>query len=321
MKNLKILLCLIISIIFLFGILEGIAYLVESNRLIKEGYGFSFRGEKKPPYPTNIEVFSSYYQKIDKEELFTNVVGTKYKTKPIIIFGDSYSEDYLTEILSRKTKQPVYNFSNAGWGIQHMYYLIKNEEKMATIKNPETLIFVYNSDMKNRTTSFSFYPHHEFLYLKYKIENEKLIEENPNNLFLYNSYLVRALERNKGLKLSYSEKKEDQEKNIELIRVLFEETQRIAKIKYPSIKNFIILKYINPWDSEEELKKREQLVSAQVEYEMWQKIKSSGFIVIETTDISEEKNYNSKEYLEDGNKPKETTIDEITTWLVKKTKI
>lgn len=323
MKSLKTILITIISVLFLAFCLEGITYLVQSHRLVKEGYRF-IDDSTKAPYPKNIEIFSNHYEKMNKREFFKNKKGLEYKTPSILIFGDVYAnalelsnENNLTAKLSILTKRPVYNFASAGWGIPHMYYILKNEEYMSTVKNPDTIIFVYNTDMNNRLTSFSFYPHHTFLNLKYKIKSGILVEDVPQALFAYNSYFIRAIERANGFRISKSKNSQTKQKTYELIKVLFEESRRIAKVRYPSLKKFIIVRYLNPHEALAALKKQESSANAQLEYNMWKKLKDDGFTIIDISELSEE-NYNENKYLNDDHSPKEETLDEILPLLLNK---
>ena len=323
MKNIKILLVSIVSILCICFIAEFTAYKLESHRLVKEGYRF-VNDANKPPYPKNIEMFSSDFEKKNKCEILDDKKGLNYKKNSILVFGDIYAksldlsnDNNLTAKLSDLTKRPVYNFASAGWGIQHMYYLLKNEEYLSCVKNPDTIIFVYSGDMKNRLASFSFYPHHTFLNLKYKLSDGVLVEQVPKALFAYNSYFVRVMERLNGIKKSKSKNPQIQQKNFELIKILFEQSRRVANVRYPDVKKFIIFRYVNPWDSMRTLSDEEGYAISQLEYNMWKKLQEEGFTVIDITELSDN-NYNDGNHLDEMNSPTEETLDELLPLLVEK---
>ena len=280
---------------------EFVTYHIQSHRLIKEGYSFANTKNNKPPYPVNIKTFSNYYAKSEKNDLYTNNAGLNYKKNPVIVFGDVYansidSQYSFTKKLSQILKCPVYNFAEAGWGIPHMYYLLKSEEFLSNIANPSSIIYVYVNDQKRRMTSFSFYPHHNYLNLKYKIEDGVLVEDIPQFLAAYNLYSYRAFERYSGLKQSDSKNPNTQQKNFNLIKRLFEESKNIAQTRYHSINKFIILRFVSKNESLQALKDNENSAVAQLEYNMWE---------------LSDKNYESPEFRKNDSSPSDEALDEI----------
>ena len=292
MTNRKKILITIIAIIFIGLIIEVSSYLWQSNRLIKQGYRFQ-NNAKNAPYPIKMVSFSDYYfYELDKDRIIKNISGKEYKAPAIIAFGDVYinsfdnKNDTFAQKLSKLTKRPVYNMGESGWGIPQMYFLLKNEKEIEKI-NPETIIFFYHNDMKNRLASFSFYPHHSHLNLKYKLKNKELIEDKPLLPFLYHLYGVRNIERYIGWRTITSKDEVIQERNFDLIQKLFEESRTIAKQKYPTLKNFIILRLPTHWDSMKKLKEyslNDKI--ANIEYNMWENLKDEGFIIIDTTELT-----------------------------------
>lgn len=323
MKKIKVLVFCIILAFLLAGLLEGSSYLIQSHRLVKEGYRFG-DDSKFAPYPIEIELFSNHYEKMNKKEFFENKKGEEYKKSAILIFGDVYAnsldidnENNLTAKLANLLKRPVYNFASAGWGIPHLYFLLKNEEYLSTVKNPDTVVFIYNSDMKKRLTSYSFYPHHSFLNLKYKVEDGRIVEEIPQSLFLYHSYFFRVLERANGFRLAESKNPQIQQKSYELMKLLYEEARRVAQTRFAGINNFIILRYVSEEESINELSKNESCAISQLEYNMWTKLKNEGFNVIDISELSEE-NYNQRECFGDDYSPTIETLDELLPLFIKK---
>lgn len=302
MTNRKKILITFIVIILIGLIIELSSYLWQSNRLIKQGYRFE-NNAKNAPYPTKIVSFSHhYFKELDKDRIIKNIVGKEYKSPAIMVFGDVYINSYdnnnntFAHKLSKLTKRPVYNMGESGWGISQMYFLLKNEKEIEKI-NPETIIFFYHNDLKNRLTSFSFYPHHTYLNLKYKIKNGELIEDKPIVPQLYRLYGIRNIERYLGWRIATSKNESVQQKNYDLIQKLFEESKTIAGNKYPSLKNFIILRLPAPWETMKKLEEYSYYNKiANAEYNMWENLKDEGFIVIDvteltTTDLNKQENH------------------------------
>jgi len=135
MNKIKKLFSIIVIFAVLFGVLEYASYKTQSARLVKQGYKFE---NDIPPYPKDIKTFKEYFDSnIKNQQNLCVNSGEKYNTPSILVFGDVLSksvepenENDFNNVLSDLTKKPVYNFSNAGWGIQHMYFLLSNEDRL-----------------------------------------------------------------------------------------------------------------------------------------------------------------------------------------------
>ena len=293
MKNFKRILAVIIVIFCLGLIIEAGSYLWQSKRLVDQGYRFA-NNAKKPPYPTTMISFSeNYFKHLDKERIVQNITGENHKSPSILLFGDVYANSYdnsdntFAHQLSKAAKRPVINLGESGWGISQMYFLLQNEKDLEKF-NPETIIFFYHNDMKNRLTSFSFYPHHSYLNLKYKLKNGKLTEDKPVSISVYRSYAVRNIERFLGWRKAASKNAKIQQKNFDLIQTIFEESKKLAQEKYPNLKKFIILRQPADWETLEKLEQyKTDNKIAEIEYNMWQKLKKEGFIVIDITELTD----------------------------------
>lgn len=285
-KMKKILIAIAIVLVLAF-VLEAVSYLWQSTRLVKQGYRFA-NNSKIPPYPTKIISFSDFYfNKFDKDRILNNIQGKEYTTPSVLAFGDVYLNSFneknntLGHIISRYTKRPVYNMGESGWGIPHMYFLLNGEKTLENF-NPATIIFVYHEDLKNRLTSFSFYPHHNFLNLKYKLKDGNLVEDKPLSNFLYKSYAFRHFERYYGWRKISSQKPEIQQKNFDIIQSLFEESKGIAEKKYSNFKNFVILRFVPDYSTIDKLEKyKDDNKIAAIEYYMWKQLEKDGFIIID----------------------------------------
>ena len=288
MKNLKKILIVCICLILLGCLAELVTYMQQSARLLKQGYSFT---DNIPPYPTHVKTFSKYYfSDFDRNEMLNNKTGNQYKNKPVIVFGDVFvnsisSDKNLTHLISDTLKAPVYNFATAGWGIQHMYFLLNNENDIKGI-NPETIIYVYNQEQMNKLTSFSFYPHNNYLNLKYKKKGCELKEQKPFIPFLYNSYTYRNIERCLGWKKTSSPDLKVQQEKFDLMQKLFEESRNVAKAQYPSLKNFVIIRISVNDDALGNLKNAADYTPRdKAEYEMWQNLIKEGFTVVDITNF------------------------------------
>ena len=326
MNNWKKILIAIAVVLCLGLILEVASYLWQSNRLVKQGYRFA-NGATKPPYPTEIITFSKeYFENLDKDRIIKNVAGNQYKTSTIMVFGDVFvnsfdnSNNTFAHKLAKETKRPVYNMGECGWGIPHMYFLLKNEKELDKI-NPETIIFFYHSDMKNRLTSFSFYPHHSFLNLKYKLDDGTLIEDKPIIMGAYRSYALRNFERFIGWRKATSKYESIQEKNFDLIAKLFKESKELAQKKYPNLKKFIILRMPAPWETISKLEEyKETNKIAKAEYKRIKELQDEGYIVIDIPELTTSNIYKSENFSKDSSLKPEI-LDEIIPVIVKNEKL
>lgn len=324
MKILKIIALSILAILLLAFCLEGLTYCIESNRLVKEGYRFV--DSDKPPYPTNIKTFSNYYERRKADEQFYTVVGAEYKNKPILLFGDVYAngldtpeEKSLARKIADMTKSPVYNFARAGWGMQYMYYFLKNEEKMSSIKDVRAIIYLHNLYENERLHSLVTYPHHNYLNLKYKLVDDSVVEVIPQFLFAYNSYFVRCLKKYISEKNINTQNKNRIFYNVKLFKSLLSSTRDIAKLRYPTLEKFIVLRYVPKYFSMNELKYANQEIPEFV-YNNLQDLNNNGVTIIDVTDLTNLDLSDSKYYNPDSS-PKEEVFDSILPKFIEKTQL
>lgn len=324
MTKLKKIIIVIVSVIVVALFVEATTYCIQSARLKREGYRFA-NDANKPPYPTNISMFSKYYLKHRKNDLFQNFKGIEYKTNSILVFGDVFAnsfalteENNFTAKLSDYTQRPVLNLADAGWSIPHMYYLLKNEPILRAVNHVDTIIFVYNDYMKERLTSFSYYPHHDYLYLNYEISDGVLVEKIPQLRCIYNSYFIRALERFWGNLYAHSKNPNKQQKLFQLMKSLFVQSRFVASYTYPEFEKFVILRYVPKWRSLQNIKSYSDDPVAQLEYNLWKQLAEEGFIIIDIPEFSESIDYTSPEYVSSDSSPTDRAWDEIIPKLVEK---
>lgn len=324
MKILKIFALSILAILLLAFCIEGLTYCIESNRLVKAGYRFV--DSDKPPYPTDIKTFSNYYERRKADEEFYTVVGPEYKNKPILLFGDVYAngldtpeEKSLARKISDMTKSPVYNFARAGWGMQYMYYFLKNEEKMSSIKDVRAVIYLHNLYENERLHSLVTYPHHNYLNLKYKLVDDSIVEVIPQALFLYNSYFYRCVKKYIGEKNVNTMNRNKIYYNVKLFKTLLLKTKDIAKLRYPTLEKFIVLRYVPEHFSMNNLQDVDDEI-AQYVYNTLQELNNSGVEIVDVTDLTDLDLSDSKYYNPDSS-PKEEVFDSILPKFMKKTQL
>lgn len=183
---------IIAQIFVLFVIFEAFTFHNEQNFLskinkdIKIGYKLKYY-DWDENYP--------YIVKYNMRKPF----GTKYKNKPIVIFGCSYAYGYdlkdeqsLGYKLSEYTKRPVYNRAFNGFGIQHMLYQLEREDFYKEVPQPEYVIFVYINGHISRCYSKK---RDWFIneYLSYEKKNNRLIRWHKFYAPIFNLYSVNSV--------------------------------------------------------------------------------------------------------------------------------
>ena len=152
---------------------------------------------------------STYNSLIDSKE-FRPVENIESKKKPIIIFGCSFA--YGRELkdnqtfsykLGEYTKRPIYNRAKSGWGVQHMYYQLTNEDFYKIVPKPEYIIYVYmdgHMARLNIPVSLAFDNCYNAFYKKIKdryiLKNrtffsDKIIIQHFIKNYIVNNYLTR----------------------------------------------------------------------------------------------------------------------------------
>ena len=153
MRFLKIFTIVIVSLVFLFYLLEFLSY----SHYIRISYPFSGEGKPFKEYFLERlpEFFKNQFGNFDEKYenfYFRETMGTEYsETKPILLFGGSYSDGHLVEkeetfqnYIAEKTKSPVYNFSGHGWGPHNMLYQLKRDDFYSKFdKVPSSIVYVY----------------------------------------------------------------------------------------------------------------------------------------------------------------------------------
>lgn len=119
--------------------------------------------------------------------------GLNYGKKPILIYGCSVAygfalpeEESFGNQLSELTKRPVYNFGMSAKGLQHAYYLMKNDKKISPA--PEYIFYVFINDHFRRMY-IDCNKIDNLNYLTYR-ERRGVLIENKQGSLSDKSYLV-----------------------------------------------------------------------------------------------------------------------------------
>ncbi len=238
--------------------------------------------------------------------------------KSVLLFGCSYAYGYgldnnqtFNHKLSILTKSNVFNFGICACGIQHMLFLLQNNDIYNLIKSePEYAIYIYiPSHLKERlrTNIFPSPMMTNGINLQYRIKNNSLeLKEFPFSNFS-KTFIVKSLyyqfdlhRNNLNLENKYN--------NFILANEIFMESKKLLQEKYPNIK-FVILKYEVENDIHED---------AELPF-MWDVLKQEGFIVIKSSDLIKRKyKYSSEDTIEDEHHPSEAAWDLLCPELIKK---
>lgn len=308
LKHIKIVTANILLIVLALILLEVLVYTFDAIRLNRQHYCFLTK-YNLPPYSVNISTFDKYYNE-NKMSIFRKPMGLNYNKRPVILFGCSYT--YGTNLkenqtfsykLSHQSHRPVFNRGIGGWGVQHMLYQLQNDNELDKISDPEIIVFTFFYDHIYRLYTYSFLPYDSSLYLKYEQKHGKLQKVNPKYMFLYKSYFIRCLDRTiSNLRVHNN----FVNKNAEILtftKLLFEETYKEIKNKYPDTK-FVLLLYAESdnWF---------------IEKEQWADLESRDFIVVNTNDLTGKKLSDEQYKLFDGH-PNEKAWDIIVPAFIKK---
>lgn len=140
--------------------------------------------------------------------------------------------------LSNYTNRTVYNFGQSGTGIQNLYYLLSDENFVkSNPKNTEYMIFTLIPDHFPRLYRYRIWFGTHVHTLRYKIKNDKLVEDKLHFRLLHLFFTSVVVEN------FISDRKFQNRKNRDkLFLKLFEESDKIIKKELPKTK-FVVLYY------------------------------------------------------------------------------
>jgi hypothetical protein len=148
------------------------------------------------------------YDNLIPYKFFRPIENKDSLKRPIIIFGCSfaygdglYHYQTLSYKLGQYTKRPIYNRAKSGWGVQHMYYQLSNDDFYKSVPKPEYIIYVYMDGHKGRITTpvsldfdncyYAFYKKYKGQYIKKKrtFFSDKIIIQHYVSNYIINNYL------------------------------------------------------------------------------------------------------------------------------------
>lgn len=149
----------------------------------------------------------SYRNINEKYEKYVNK-----KKKSIILYGCSYAmgvglkdEETFGYFLQKLTGRKVYNRSLAGYGIQHMLYLVKNNINLLIKKEnfieSEYAIYLYIENQIKRLYRPNDYFDIYLMFYKWNKDKTNLVEYKDIDMWFWHSYYLRNMYINKNEKL------------------------------------------------------------------------------------------------------------------------
>lgn len=233
MKKVGIILVNIFLLILMIVLAEYLFFLDANKYYVDKAPYF------RKKYDTNVENLKGSTRK---------PCGLKYNKRPILIYGCSVAygfaltdEESFGNQLSELTKRPVYNFGISAKGLQHAYYLVKNDEKISP--EPEYVFYVFINDHLRRMF-VNCNKIDNTNYLTYRVKNGELVENRQNSLS-DKSYLVAGIQNFAYYILKNIFK--DQVFNI--AKTYLVSIKNEINEKYPSAK-FVVINYDNGYYTE-----------------------------------------------------------------------
>ena len=254
MKKILLINLLIILIIFITAELSSYIMLFSKYKEDIINFNNIVNSESKIKIP-----FLKYSKVIlpTRENLLCNGGGcfrpVEYKNsdlKPIILFGCSYTEGFglednetFSHKLAQYTNRSVYNRGRSGTGIPFLYYQLNDNEIIKELpKNPEYIIFTLIPDHFPRLFRYRNFVLGGEHTLRYKIQDDKLIEDKIKFPFLHSLFTSIVIEEYLTNKNS-----SDTKKVTDLTVKLFDESYKKIKENFPNAK-FVILYFECPFD-------------------------------------------------------------------------
>ena len=253
MKKFILINLLIIFIIFIFAELTSYIILMHKYKERIIHFNNIVKSESKINIPSLKYVKVTTLNKqnlICKDWCLRPVEYRNPKLKPIILFGCSFTAGFGLENnetfsykLAQYTNRSVYNRGRSGTGLPFLYYQLSDNEIIKELpKNPEYIIFTLIPNHFPRLFRYRNFVLTGEHTLRYKIQDNKLVEDKIKFPFLHSFFTSIVIEE-------YLENKNslDTKKVTDLTLKIFDESYKIIKEKFPNTK-FVILYYEGPWD-------------------------------------------------------------------------
>ena len=242
------------------------------------------------------------------------ILYTGNKKKPIILFGCSFAwgcklkeNQTFYYKLSKLMKRSVYNRALNGRGPQHMLYELKQEDFYKSIPEPEYIIYLYISNHILRIYKYPWlykwglrvgYNELKYSDTKYGLKEEHRLQKIPY-IRLYNEIYLQLISKIQLRKNSFK-----------LLEKHFLESKKEVEKHWKNVK-FVIFDY----ESDANWFNNCPNVFNETNVE---KLKQDGFIVIKTSELTDNRLGEGYYISKDDAHPNETAWDLITPLFVKK---
>lgn len=249
----KILVINIILLLFVFLISEITSYCILLGRYKEALENFNIITENKTVIPLNYKK-TTLETKKDLLSSFRPIEERNTKKRPIILFGCSYTEGFglkdkqtFSYKLANYTNRTIINRGKSGTGLNFLYLQLSEEEIRKTLpKNPEYIIYTLIPDHFARLYRYRAFILGD-LSLRYKIKNNKLVQDKPIFINPHSLFTILLLEEY----IEQTKYKNDFE-NFTLFNKVMDESYKLIKEHYPYTK-FVILYYEGPHDINNEI--------------------------------------------------------------------
>lgn len=284
---------LIINIVVIFLILlGGEYYLYKKNNDILPFIALVKSPLAAGPFSERYDIIKRNgfyeYSNAQSDDKFRRPVYGNKDLKPIVLFGCSfawgarlYESQTFHYKLSKLLNQTVYNRAISGWGVQHMLYQLRNEELYKEIEPPEYIIYLYISNHIKRMYKYAYLSGDssrvgDYNFLKYNKVFDKLVEEHrvwhiPYSR-LWNEVILYSIAKAKENNHKYTFK---------LLEKHLLESKKEAERQWGKGIKFVIFDYESGFDnfnSNKGILNKENVA----------KLEADGFIVIQSSQLTNE---------------------------------
>ena len=197
----KVILTNIIVLVFVLFIIEISAYIFSIYKYTQYIKRYNIKNVNNLySYNYIMKYYDDYFKlNENKKWVIRKPSGLNYKKRPIVLFGCSfcygmgleYNETFGYK-LAEYTKRPVYNRGMFGSGLQHVFIQFEHSHDLKNIKNPEYVIFLYNSALHtHRMYEYTFLLWDSVLNPRYEYKDGKLVKVKPLPKIISGLYIVK----------------------------------------------------------------------------------------------------------------------------------
>lgn len=301
-KNLKLqkIIKIVIINLLTFCLLDSILTFVDFNNLVVEQ-----KGSIVNPFKTMN--FDKFYK---KKVTFKNTQGLKYKKKPILLFGCSYTyglglEENQTFYykISHFSKRPVYNRAFWGWGVQHMLYQLRQDSLYKEIPEPEVIIYTFINDQAQRLyLDTLWFPNDNIEFLRYQEKRGQLIKKTTKIFPIREFHIIYKIKHKIALEKAYNNYCFN--KSFDFLKQYFIESKKEINKHWPKTKIIILIYNMDK-------------TYPYTNTPRWKELEKEGFIVVNTKDLVHV-DLNKAQYRTHDYHPTEKAWDLLVPKLVKK---